>query len=63
MYIKIFLLKLTVFSYKTSHFQYIYKEANIRVFNSLNSCLQDVLKLTPTIDLITLFLYSKYSCI
>jgi len=33
----------------------MYKEANIRIFNSLNNCLQDILELTPTIDLITLF--------
>ena len=61
MNLKIFLQRLTVFSYKTSHFQYIYiyiyiyKEANVRIFNSLNKCLQDILELTPTIDLITLF--------
>ena len=27
----------------------------MRIFNSLNSCLQDVLELIPTIDLITHF--------
>jgi len=55
MNLRILLQRLTVFSYKTSHFQYIYKKDNIRIFNSLNNCLQDVLELTPTIDLITLF--------
>ena len=33
----------------------VHKEANVRTFNSLNNCLQDVLDLTPTINLITLF--------
>ena len=33
----------------------IYKEANFRIFNSLNNCLQDVLELTPTTDRITFF--------
>jgi len=33
----------------------IYSETKVRIFNSLNSCLQDVLALTPTIDLITGF--------
>jgi len=33
----------------------IYKKASVRMFNSLNKCLQDVLELTPTIDLVTLF--------
>ena len=32
----------------------IYKEANVRIFNFLNNCLQDVLELTPTFDLVTL---------
>ena len=33
----------------------VYSEARMRIFNSLNSCLQDVLELTPTVDLITRF--------
>ena len=33
----------------------IYKEVSVRIFHSLNNCLQDVLELTPNIDLITLF--------
>ena len=33
----------------------IYKEAKVRILNSLNSCLQDVLELTPAIDQITVF--------
>jgi len=33
----------------------IYKEAKVKIFNSLNNCLQDVLELTPAIGLITLF--------
>ena len=39
------------------NFHYIqYSETKVRIFNSLNSLLQDVLVLTPTIDLITRFL-------
>jgi hypothetical protein len=38
----------------------IYKEAKVKIFNSLNNCLQDVFELTPAIDVITRFLYSKY---
>jgi len=60
MNLRILSQRLTVFSYETSYFEGIYKEAKVKIFNSLNSCLQDVLELTPTIDLIT-FLYSKYS--
>ena len=33
----------------------IYKEAIVKIFNFLNSCLQDVLKLTPASNLTTLF--------
>ena len=57
MNIRILLQRLTVFSYKTSYFEYIYiyKEANVKIFNSLNNCLQDILEITPPIDLITLF--------
>ena len=55
MNLRILLQRLTIFSYKTSHFQYICKEAKVIIFNSLNNCLQDVLELTSTIDLITLF--------
>jgi len=33
----------------------IYTEAKVKIFSSLNNCLQDVLELTQTIDLITLF--------
>jgi len=33
----------------------MYKEGKVKIFNSLNNCLQDVLELTPAIDLITLF--------
>jgi hypothetical protein len=53
MNIGIQLQRLTVFSYKTSHFHY--NEARVRIFSSLNNCLQDVLELAPTIDLIALF--------
>jgi len=34
----------------------VYSETKVRIFNSLNSCLQNVLELSPTIDLITRFL-------
>ena len=33
----------------------MYSETKVSIFNSLNSCLQDVLALTPAIDLITQF--------
>jgi len=33
----------------------MYKEADVKIFNSLNNYLQDVLDLTPDINLITLF--------
>jgi hypothetical protein len=33
----------------------MYKEAKVRILISLNKCLQEVLELTPTIDLTTLF--------
>jgi hypothetical protein len=56
---RIMLQKLTVFSHKTSHFQYICKEANITILNSLNNCLQDILELTPTINLINFFYIPK----
>jgi len=46
MNLRILLQRLTVFSYQTSYFEYIYKEANIKIFNSLNNCLQAVLELT-----------------
>ena len=36
----------------TSNF---YSEANTRILSSVNNCLQDVLELTPIIDLMTLF--------
>jgi hypothetical protein len=57
MNLRILFQRLTVFSYKTSYFKYIYiyKEAKVKIFNSFNNCLQDVLELTTTIDLITLF--------
>jgi len=43
-----------VFSYITYNFHYIqYSETKVRIFNSLNSALQDVLVLTATVDLIT----------
>jgi len=40
--------------------RYIYREASMRILISLNNCLQDVLGLTPIIDLITFFFYSTY---
>ena len=33
----------------------MYSETKVRIFNSLNSCLQDVLELNPTIEFITRF--------
>lgn len=33
----------------------IYNEDKVKMFNSLKSCLQDVLEFTPAITLITLF--------
>jgi hypothetical protein len=53
MNLRILFQRLTVFSYKTS--SNIYKEVKVKIFNSLNNCLQDVLELTPATDLITLF--------
>ena len=61
MNLRILFQRLTVFSYKTSYFEYIYKEAKVEIFNSLNNCLQDVLEPTPTIGTNHPILYSKYS--
>jgi len=58
MNLRILFQRLTVTSYKTSYFEYC-KEANVQTFNSLNNCLQDVLELTPAIDL-TLRLLMSY---
>jgi hypothetical protein len=33
----------------------MYNKANVRILNSLNTCLPDILEFTPTIDLITFF--------
>jgi hypothetical protein len=44
-----------VFLYNISLPIYVYSDTRVRIFNSLNSCLQDVLALASTIDLITRF--------
>jgi hypothetical protein len=60
MNLKSLLQKLTVFFYKTIYLEYIYEEAKVKIFNSLNICLQDVLELTPAIDLITFFAFQLF---